>query len=80
MSPAPGRISVRPLTPDDDLEPDLGLSHRAFGPFGGGERERRMASAQLSIAAGAQLGAFDGGQQVASGRYLDLRQWWRGRV
>lgn len=80
MTPAPGRITVRPLTPDDDLEPDLELSHRAFGPFGAEARERRLASARLTVAAGAHLAAFDGGTQVASGRYLDLRQWWRGRV
>ncbi|HMG65272.1 MAG TPA: GNAT family N-acetyltransferase, partial [Streptosporangiaceae bacterium] len=80
MSPAPGRMSVRPLTPEDDLEPDLELSHRAFGPFGAAERDRRLASTRLAVAAGAQLGAFDGGTQVASGHYLDLRQWWHGRV
>ena len=80
MSPESGRLSVRPLTPEDDLEPDLDLSYRAFGPFGGDERERRRASTRLTVAAGTHLGAFDGGTQVASGKYLDLRQWWHGRA
>jgi predicted acetyltransferase len=72
-------VDVRLLTADDDLEPELDLGHRAFGPFGADERERRLASAQASVAAGRQLAAFDGSAMVASARYFDMRQWWNGR-
>ena len=71
-------VDVRLLTADDDLEPELDLGHRAFGPFGAEERARRLASAQASVAAGRQLAAFDGSAMVASARYLDMRQWWHG--
>jgi predicted acetyltransferase len=79
VSPRPGRLAVRPLTPGDDLGPDLDLAQRAFGPVGGAEREQRLAASRLTVAAGRYLGAFDGGTQVASARYLDMRQWWHGR-
>jgi len=72
-------IDVRSLTADDDLEPELDLGHRAFGPFGGEERERRLASARATVAAGQHLAAFDGSAMVASARYFDMRQWWQGR-
>jgi len=72
-------VVVRPLRADDDLEPDLDLGHRAFGPFGGEERERRLASVRAAVSAGQHLAAFDGSAMVASARYFDLRQWWYGR-
>jgi predicted acetyltransferase len=70
---------IRPLTPDDDLGQELWLARRAFGPFGPGDGERRRASWARSAAAGLVLGAFRGETMVASARYLDTRQWWRGR-
>jgi predicted acetyltransferase len=79
LSPRSG-LTVRPLTPGDDLEPELDLSGRAFGPFGPAGREQRLAGGRLTVAAGRFLGAFDGGTLVASARYLDLRQWWHGRA
>ena len=79
MSPRPERLTVRPLTPDDDLEPELDLSGRAFGPFGPAEREERLAASRLTVAGGRALGAFDGAALVGAARYLDLRQWWHGR-
>ena len=72
-------VEFRLLTADDDLEPDLDLARRAFGPFGEAERERRLASARASVVSGRYLGAFDGGRQVGSARYFDMRQWWHGR-
>ncbi|MGH3276480.1 MAG: GNAT family N-acetyltransferase, partial [Streptosporangiaceae bacterium] len=79
MSRGAERLTVRPLTPGDDLEPELDLTQRAFGPFGAGAREHRRASLRLTVGAGRQVGAFDDGALVASARYFDARQWWRGR-
>jgi predicted N-acetyltransferase YhbS len=72
-------IDVRALTDGDDLETELDLARRAFGPFGGAERERRLAGVRMMVGAGRHLAAFDGSRQVASAAYFDMRQWWRGR-
>jgi predicted acetyltransferase len=80
VSPRPGHLAVRPLTPDDDLGPDLDLAQRAFGPLSPAQREDRLAAARLTIAAGRHLGGFVDGTQVAAARYYDMRQWWHGRA
>jgi predicted acetyltransferase len=72
--------TIRPLEAGDDLTPEIDLRHRAFGPIGSGHHETLIARAQACVADGRLLGAFDGGQMVGSARYLDLRQWWHGRV
>ncbi|HEY5360577.1 MAG TPA: GNAT family N-acetyltransferase, partial [Streptosporangiaceae bacterium] len=72
-------IGVRRLTANDDLEPELDLGQRAFGPFSAAERSRRLVSVRASTAAGRLLAAFDGPAMVASARYFDMRQWWHGR-
>jgi GNAT superfamily N-acetyltransferase len=69
-------LEIRLLTGDDDLAPELALTRRAFGP---GDDERRLASMRPGVASGRYLAAFDGAAMVASARYLDMRQWWRGR-
>lgn len=74
------RVGIRLLTADDDLEPELDLTGRAFGSFGAAERERRLASSRATVAAGRHLAAFDGARQVASASYFDMRQWWYGRA
>jgi predicted acetyltransferase len=79
VSPRPERLTIRPLTPDDDLEPEIALAQRAFGPVSAAEREQRRAAFRLTVADGRYLGAFDGGALVASARYFDMRQWWHGR-
>jgi predicted acetyltransferase len=70
---------IRRLTPDDDLEPLLDLARRSFGPFGGAARERRLADARESIAAGRHLGAFDGGRMLGAAKFFNMVQWWHGR-
>src|SRR5258708_2258219 len=72
-------IEIRPLGPDDDLEAEIDLSRRAFGPVSAESRRRRVASAEQNIAAGELLGAFDGARLVGSARYHSMQQWWRGR-
>jgi predicted acetyltransferase len=70
---------IRRLTPDDDLEPLLDLARRSFGAFGGDARERRLADARESIAAGRHLGAFDGGRMLGAAKFFSMVQWWHGR-
>jgi predicted acetyltransferase len=80
VSPRSERLTVRPLTPGDDLEPEVDLAQRAFGPLSEAEREQRRVVVRLTVAAGRHLGAFDGAALVGSAVYLDLRQWWHGRA
>jgi predicted acetyltransferase len=72
-------IDIRLLTADDDLEPELDLAARAFGPYGAQEREQRLTKTRATVGAGQYLAAFDGSAQVASAKYFDMRQWWHGR-
>jgi predicted acetyltransferase len=69
-------LDVRPLTADDDLRAEVDLASRAFGP---GDDADRLATAERFVAAGQYLGAFDGPALIATARYTDIRQWWRGR-
>lgn len=71
-------LDVRLVTAGDDLEPELDLNDRAFGPSRQ-DRERRLAEVRSVVAARRHLGVFDDGAMVASAQYHDMRQWWRGR-
>ena len=73
-----GGLKVRPV-PAEDLEQELDLRVRAFGPLGG-YRERVIANNLAMMAAGHLLGAYDGGRLLGTARYLDIRQWWGGRA
>ena len=73
-----GGLKVRPV-PAEDLEQELDLRVRAFGPLGG-YRERVIANNLAMMAAGQLLGAYDGGRLLGTARYLDIRQWWGGRA
>jgi predicted acetyltransferase len=72
-------IQVRPLGPGDDLDAELDLRRRAFGPVSDAELPRWFDSARRTIEAGATLGAFDRGRLVGSARYHVMQQWWHGR-
>jgi predicted acetyltransferase len=69
-------LDVRLVTADDDFGAELDLMNRAFG-FS--DSEGRLARSRRYAAAGQLLGVFDGPALIASARYLDIRQWWRGR-
>ncbi len=69
-------LDVRLVTADDDFGAELDLMNRAFGSS---DTEGRLARSRRYAAAGQLLGVFDGPALIASARYLDLRQWWRGR-
>ncbi len=74
-----GRPQVRPLHPGDDLEAELDLRERAFGPMGSGGRDGWLTSLRTAISEGRLLGAFDGPRLIGTARFLDMRQWWHGR-
>jgi predicted acetyltransferase len=71
---------VRPVTCNDDLDQELDLEHRAFGPIAPGDRDAMRADASRSVTDGRLLGVFDGDRMVGSAQFLDLRQWWYGRA
>jgi GNAT superfamily N-acetyltransferase len=70
-------VEIRPVGADD-LEQELDLRVRAFGPLGD-YRERVIADNLELIAAGQMLGAYEGNRLVGTARCLNLRQWWGGR-
>ena len=72
-------VEVRPFRPGDDIEAELDLRRRSFGPISAGRRQAWLTSIQRSIDAGALFGAFEGGRLIGSARYHIMRQWWRGR-
>jgi GNAT superfamily N-acetyltransferase len=74
----PGLL-IRQLSQDDDLDVEVELRHQAFGPMDDAGRDRTLAVAAESVAAGRHVGAFDGGRLIGTARYLDMRQWWHGR-
>ena len=74
----PGLV-IRQLSQDDDLGAEVELRHQAFGPMDDAGRDRTLAVAAESVAAGRHVGAFDGARLIGTARYLDMRQWWHGR-
>jgi predicted acetyltransferase len=72
-------IQLRALQAGDDIEAELDLRRRAFGPVGAPRLAAWYASVGHSIEQQALLGAFDGGRLVGSARYHSMRQWWHGR-
>ncbi len=71
------RLEIRPFGPDDDVEAELDLRRRAFGPLG--SAATWTARMQAVIDAGQMVGVFDGRRPVASARHYAMRQWWHGR-
>ena len=74
----PGLV-FRQLSQDDDLDAEVELRHQAFGQMDDAGRDRTLAVAAESVAAGRHVGAFDGARLIGTARYLDMRQWWHGR-
>jgi predicted acetyltransferase len=72
-------LEIRPLGPDDDIEAELDLRRRAFGPIVAADKPGWVTGLRASIDAGQLLGVFDGARPVASARYFTMRQWWHGR-
>jgi predicted acetyltransferase len=79
MAGPPDDLEIRLLRPGDDLDGQLDLSERAFGPGSAGDHDRRIRSLSRLIAGRQWLGAFAGGRPAAAAAFQDMRQWWRGR-
>jgi predicted acetyltransferase len=73
-------VDIRQLGPDDDLEIEVDLSRRAFGPLSEAARAGRIAEARALAEGGRYFAAFDGPQPVGVALFHDMRQWWHGRA
>lgn len=71
-------LTVRALHAGDDLDAELDLQHRAFGPIRG-DRDSRLAELRACVADSRLYGVWDGQHQVGSALIHDMRQWWSGR-
>ena len=72
-------VDIRQLSQADDLDAEVELRRRAFGPMNDAERALTRSVTSDSVADGRHFGAFAGQLMVAAARYLDMRQWWHGR-
>jgi GNAT superfamily N-acetyltransferase len=67
----------------DDLDAELDLRHRAFGPMRGAHRQHWREEMLGRIAVGAQYGVWAGDRDdaplIGSARYYRMRQYWHGR-
>ena len=72
-------MEIRPFGPADDIEAELDLRRRSFGPLSAAVRPAWVAGLQRSIESGQMLGAFDGTRLVATARFHAMGQWWHGR-
>jgi len=72
-------VLIRAVRPDDDLDAQLDLAERSFGPISPAERDQRRQTLADQAAAGRNLGAFDGDRLVGAATFHDMRQWWCGR-
>jgi predicted acetyltransferase len=73
-------VDIRQLGPDDDLEIEVDLSRRAFGPVSEAARSDRLADASAAAEGGRYFAVFDGPQAVGVAVFHDMRQWWHGRA
>jgi predicted acetyltransferase len=69
---------IRPLAPDDDMDAQVDLVQRAFGPLPAAERASWTDVTRLRVSQGMILGAFIAGRPVGAATVHDLRQWWHG--
>jgi predicted acetyltransferase len=73
-------VDIRPLGPRDDLEIEVDLSRRAFGPLDDATRARVLAEAGAAAGDGRYYAAVDGPRAVAVAAFHDMRQWWHGQA
>jgi predicted acetyltransferase len=73
-------VDIRQLGPADDLEVEVDLARRSFGPVTEAARPRRLAEASAAAEGGRYFAAFDGPQAVGVALFHDMRQWWHGRA
>jgi predicted acetyltransferase len=76
----PASPAIRAVRPGDDLEAQLDLGERSFGPMSPARRVQRRQAMAAPIADGRSFGAFEGDRPAAAAMFHDMRQWWCGRV
>ena len=76
----PAAVQIRLLGPDDDLDAQLELSERSFGPKSPDVRDFWRQNVARLVAQGTCLGAFAAGRPVGTAMFHDMRQWWCGRA
>ncbi len=64
---------------DDDLDAELDLRHRSFGPMSANDRAYQRSELADCVRTGRQFGVWDGAQLIGTARYYDMRQYWHGR-
>ncbi len=74
-----GGPQIRLMTTADDVEAELDLRRRSFGPISAALRPSWVKSVRYSIDGGHMIGVFDGARLAGSARYHPMRQWWHGR-
>jgi predicted acetyltransferase len=72
-------IEVRVVLPGDDIDAQLDLSERAFGPMDAAQRDQWRETVAGLIAERRCLGAFVGDRLAGGAMFFDMRQWWCGQ-
>jgi len=73
-------IEIRLLGPDDDMDAQIDLGERAFGPMSAERRQDWGYVGSLRVRDGLFLGAFIGGRPVGAAVVHDMRQYWHGQA
>jgi len=73
-------VLIRAVRPDDDLDAQLDLNERSFGPISPAERDQRRQALADRVAHGRVFCAFDRGRPAGAAMFHDMRQWWCGRA
>jgi len=73
-------VDIRQLAPSDDLEIEVDLARRSFGPVTETARSGRLAEASAAAEGGRYFAAVDGPQVAGVALFHDMRQWWHGRA
>jgi predicted acetyltransferase len=76
----PTPLTIRLMRADDDLDAELDLRHRSFGPMDTASRAYWREEMRGCIADGRQFGVWDREQLIGAARYYDMRQYWHGRA
>jgi predicted acetyltransferase len=74
-----GGLTIRPMRAGDDLDAELDLRLRSFGPMSSDARAYWRAELADCVRTGRQFGAWDGAQMIGAARYHDMLQYWHGR-
>jgi predicted acetyltransferase len=72
-------IEVRVVLPGDDIDAQLDLSERAFGPMDATRRDQWRETVAGLIAERSCLGAYVGARLAGGAMFHDMRQWWCGQ-